>query len=223
MAYETFVGNLRSAPMWMKDFSGRDQLMPFGIKLDPAQFTDQSGAPVTVAAGGAAQGATSIPITALNYASSVIANTVIIAQGNVLIPAGTVLSFGGAKFARTTADAVYGATTLTVAALPTALVAGDTTTYTQYGGKFVPSGTLVGRTFAEQTAATPFGPADTATPDDEIYLTAFDVVNLQVSNDATVYRPTGRVAINYLPGFANFGANDLTQLRRIYQCFTAVD
>ena len=68
---------------------------------------------VTVAAAGAAQGATSIPVTALSGA----------------IPTGTTLDFGAAKFARLTAAAPSGATTLTVAPLTIPLPGSATATY----------------------------------------------------------------------------------------------
>lgn len=90
-------------------------------------------APVTavVGAAGAALGATSVPVAALTSA----------------IPSGTVIDFGGAKFARLTAIAAAGATALTVTALVTALVSGDTATYagtTGSGKKRLPAGTAVG-------------------------------------------------------------------------------
>jgi hypothetical protein len=45
------------------------------------------------------------------------------------IPSGTVLDFGTNKFARLTANAAAGATSLTVAAIPKALAGGETATY----------------------------------------------------------------------------------------------
>jgi hypothetical protein len=89
--------------------------------------------PVSVVVGvaGAAADATSVPVAALSAA----------------IPSGTVLSFGGQKFARLTAIAALGATALTVAALPKALVSGDTATYAGTvgsGPKVLKAGTVVG-------------------------------------------------------------------------------
>lgn len=86
---------------------------------------------VTVGAAGAAINATTVPVAAL-------------AQP---IPSGTVLDFGGAKFARLTARAEAGATSLTVAALPTALVSGDAAIHIASVGsgvKRLPAGTVVG-------------------------------------------------------------------------------
>lgn len=340
MAGVQTIGNTRTAPVWAKDFGGREHIMPFGIKLSQTAFTNSAGVPITVASAGAAQNATSIPISGnaifaipfvdstgsgtftitvegittgaitysstaatlvtnintaltaafgssqivasgstlatiiltmsganyaarpvatptstlltgstgytingvgtvgvstlatvtnrgsggLNYGSTTIAATVLDAQGNTIIPTGAVLSFGSGKFAVLTAPAVYGATTLTVAALPTALVGNESTTYAQYGGVFVPSGTLVGRTAADQTAGNPFHPANTAANGDtEIYLTVFDVPDVTANNNAEAYRPTSAVAINYLPGYSNFVATDLAWLRANYQCLIGVD
>lgn len=64
---------------------------------------------VTVGTGGAALGATTVPVTALEKA----------------VPKGTVLRFSATKFATVTADADAAAVALTVEALVTALVAGD--------------------------------------------------------------------------------------------------
>ena len=81
-------------------------------------FGSKSDVTATVGVAGAAQGATSVPVAALSGP----------------IPSGTVLDFGGAKFARLTANAAAGATSLTVTALVTALVSGDAATY-QGGAK----------------------------------------------------------------------------------------
>lgn len=70
---------------------------------------------VTVAVAGAAIGATSIPLT------GAIATD---------IPAYTILSFGGGKFATLSADATAGDSSLTVDALGAALSSGDTATWT---------------------------------------------------------------------------------------------
>lgn len=86
---------------------------------------------VTVGAAGALAGAVSVPVDALSGA----------------IPSGTVLSFGTNKFARLTANAAAGATSLTTAAIPTALVDNDAATYTPAdgsGNKILPAGTAVG-------------------------------------------------------------------------------
>lgn len=221
MAGVKFIGNQRSAPAWMADWAGREHLALFPAKLDPAQFSDQSGIQVTVGAAGAAIGATAVPVTALTY--NALPSTVLIAAGNVVIPAGTTLKFANNKFALLTADAKQGDTSLTVAALLTALVSGDTAYYSKYGTLFVPSGTLVGRTYAERDANTAFGPADVVTPDDEIYLTAFDVPDLNNNADVELYRQQERIYENYLPNYATLTAGQINKIRALYQSSKAVN
>jgi hypothetical protein len=123
-----------STPAFIVDLQSIDR--DTGRQIDwaniPAWQQKNLGANVIVVVGaaGAAGGATSVPVGALSAA----------------IPNGTTLDFGGAKFARLTAAAAAGALTLTVAALPTALVSTDTATYTTAGtgGKFLKAGTCVG-------------------------------------------------------------------------------
>jgi hypothetical protein len=86
---------------------------------------------VTVTAGAAAQGATTLPVTALPAA----------------LPAGTVLDFGGDEFAVTTAAAAKGATSLAVRALANALEGGETATFvpqaSRSAGKVIPAGKVM--------------------------------------------------------------------------------
>lgn len=77
---------------------------------------DATGVAVTVGTGGAAIGATTVPVAALSGP----------------LPSGAALSFGGTKVAVLTAAAAAAATSLTVSALPAALVAGDLATYFLY-------------------------------------------------------------------------------------------
>jgi hypothetical protein len=83
---------------------------------------------IQVTAGAAAQGATALPVTALDAP----------------IPAGTVLDFGGDEQAVTTAAAAQGATSLAVRALVNALEGGEVATFVpqQYrsAGKHLPAG-----------------------------------------------------------------------------------
>lgn len=97
---------------------------------------------VVVGAAGAAPAATSVPVAALTAA----------------IPSGTVLNFGTNKFARLTADAIVGAVTLTVAAIPTALVSGDTATYAGTAGtgnRRLKAGTFVGEALSGNKKVSP--------------------------------------------------------------------
>lgn len=201
MAGITFNTNEITSPVWAGDFLSREHLLPGGIKLDAAQFPKTDAVVVTVGAAGAAIDATTVPVDALPGA----------------LPNGTLLDFGGKKFARLTAAAASGATSLTVSALATALVDNDTATYAGSADAraTVLSGTPVGRTYAERTTGDAFGPA--AASDDEIFLVAFDVTDVTEDARAEAYRPGGVVKENFLPNFANIASGVLTKIRALYQ------
>lgn len=195
-----------TTPKWAGDFyGGHDGLMPYPAKIDPYAFTDDGG--IAVVTSGAALGATTVPVTAL--------------AGR--IPQGAVLDFGTTKFAAVTAEALKGATSIATRALVTALVNGDRATYSPSGRRMIRSGRIVGRTFAERDANTPFGPAiDT---DDEIFLLAYDVEvdEYGLTKGVALYRPGLAVKENYLPDYASIAANLLTKLRTIYRCYKGTD
>jgi hypothetical protein len=187
-------------PRWAGDFMGREHLVPGGARLDATQFASLEAVRVTVGGAAAAQGATSVPVTALTGP----------------IPAGTVLYFGSGEFARLTAAAAAGATSLTVEALPNALEAADTALYDAGVLRTVPSGTAIGRTLAERDAATGFGPADAA--DDEIFLVAFDVTDAVRNPDVELYRHNSIVKENFLPGWAGLASGVKDAIRELYTC-----
>lgn len=193
-------------PVWMGDYSSRESIMPVPVRLDPAAFNAVDAVVVVVAPAGAAGGATSVPVDALPGA----------------IPSGTVLNFGTNKFARLTAAAAAAATALTVAAIPTALVDNDTATYQGIGKKSVPSGTLIGRTFAERDAGAAWGPAVTAS-DDEQYLTAREVADLTKDDTTELYRHNRVVKENYLPGWSTMLTATKTKIRALYSCISGVN
>lgn len=190
------VRETRTAGAWVQDELGREHVLEEGGRLDPAQFP-RLGTVVVTTPGGAAAAATSIGVSALSGP----------------IPSGTVLDFTGAgEFARLSAPAVQGATTLTVEALDAAIEAGDSATYVPAGNprRFVPSGTLVGRSFAERDAGTPFGPA--VAGDGERYLIVHDVFDADKNPEVALYRPGSLVAERYLPAGV-----DIAQVRALYQ------
>lgn len=86
----------------------------------PESYRQGAKATVVVGAAGAAGNATSIPVT------------VTFLNGATVIPVGTVLDFGNAKYARVAAPYTSGAN-ITVDAIPTALVQDDTATYFEPG------------------------------------------------------------------------------------------
>lgn len=197
MEISGFSANLRAR--WAGEPFGMDTLVRGGGQIDPAQFAAEDAVTVDVGAAGAAAGATSVPVAALSGP----------------IPNGTVLYFGGAKFARLTAAAAAGATSLTVAALPTALVDADVTTYMGLKKKVVKAGTLVGRTFTEAADGTPFGPA--AAADDQVYLVAFEVPDADKNREVELYRHGKLVKTNFLPGWSTMAAALQAKVRADYE------
>lgn len=193
--------NQITAAAWAGDFFDRDHMIPGGAKLDPAQFTDTDSVVVTVGAAGAIATATSVPVDALSGP----------------IPSGTTLYFGTNKYATLTAAAALGATSLTVAALATALVDNDTATYSGVGAAVtVVSGTIVGRTIAERDAGTPYGPA--ADADAEVYIVCFDRYDVTLNADIELYRPNSIVKETFLPGWAAISAAVKAKIRAAYVC-----
>ena len=82
------------------------------------------------------------------------------------------------------------------------------------GFKPIPSGTPIGRTYAERDAGTAFGPADAA--DDEVYLVAFAVRDALRNNDVELYRHNSIVKENFLPNFAGIAAGVIAKIRSLY-------
>lgn len=219
MANLTYVGNLRSQPVWAGDFGGREHVMPFPARIQASAFAGTAGIRVQTSAI-AAQGATTVAVDALTIGTNAVAP--LITTGNIVIPSGTVLDFGGAKFARLTADAALGATSLTVTALVTALADNDVAVYSVAGLKVIPSGTFVGRTISERDAGTPFG-VNAPTTDDEQFLTYNDVITRDAVADVELYRQGSLVKENYLPGWADYSTDSKTSLRAKYQCISGKD
>ena len=205
MAQVTVNTNQITAPVWAGDFLSPAHLVPGGAQVDAAQFNAVDAVVVTVGAAGADVDATSIPVAALSGP----------------IPAGTVLDFGDKKLAVLTADAAAADTSLTVRAIPTALVDADTATYKGVGKVVIPTGTPVGRTFVERAAGAAFGPATEA--DDEVYLVAFEVPDAERNPEIELYRHGSVVKENFLPGYATMDADLLTLLRSLYTTTIGAD
>jgi hypothetical protein len=201
MARMDFFGNQISAPEWMGDFGSRDHLMPWPAKLDATQFKDANAVLIVPTAPNSAADTT---ITATAITTPLTAALTALGSTSRILRAGQIIDFGGAKFARLSQDVNLGDTTIHVDALPTALIVGDVGRVSAGVVEFIPSGTPVGRTFAERDANTAFGAA--AITDDEIFLTAFDCPNALVNNDIELYRHHSVVKENYLPGYAAYAA-----------------
>jgi len=193
---------------WAGDFIGADSILPIPGKVDAAAFDAEGSVKVVVSGAGAAQGATAIPVTG-------------VLSGN--IPAGTVLRFSSDEFATVNgAGGVAGGNSVPVEALVNALESGDTATYPGTSGrKYIPSGTVFGRTFAERAANAPWGPA--ADTDDEILIGTREIFDANKMNDMEFYRPGKVVKENYLPGWANLSAAIKAKIRAIHVTTVGVD
>lgn len=90
------------------------------------------------------------------------------------------------------------------------------------GRKNVPSGTIVGRTYAERDAGGGFGPvaftAGTAVTDEEVYIVAFDVTDAAKNPDVELYRPHRVVKENFLPGWDALDSAVQDEIRARYTC-----
>jgi hypothetical protein len=197
----TFYSNVITSGPFLADPAAADNYLPGPIQLDASQFSAVDAVTIVVGSAGAAQGATTVPVAALSGP----------------IPKDVTIPLGGAKYARLSAAAAKGATSITVYALPTALVSGDTATYAGVGPLVVPKGTYIGRTQAEADAGTPFGPASAS--DDYRYLLGV-TVNLRQTDGGMVVRHGRAVFENQLPEWATLSANSqlLAALRADYQC-----
>jgi len=168
---------------WAGDEFSREHVLAGGAMLTASTFEKEDSVLVTTS-GVAAIAATSIPVTALSGP----------------IPLGAILDFTGAgEFAKLTAAAVAGATSLSVEALDAAVESGDTALYAGSPAKKkrVYSGTLVGRTVAERAAGTGFGPY--AGGDDEVYLVLHDIIDVDMDPSVTLYRNGSLVYETKLP------------------------
>lgn len=83
------------------------------------------------------------------------------------------------------------------------------------GKRYVAAGTLIGRTYAEQDTDTPFGAA--ADTDDEVFIVAYDIYDLNEINDAEVLRRETLIKYNLLPGWTAMSAALKAKVRTAYQ------
>lgn len=90
------------------------------------------------------------------------------------------------------------------------------------GRVYLPSGTVLGRTFAERDAGTGYGAA--ALGDEDVRLLAFDVFDALKNNECTLYRPGSVVKENKLPEViaATLTPDALALVRANYSCITGV-
>lgn len=196
-------------PAWAKDYGHRDHVLPGGANIDATAFTAES--PVIVTLNNAGIG-TPYPV-----GTTIL--TVLALSGRV--PAGARLEFPGGKVVTVTADAAAAATSITVSPTMYALVDDSSATFYGTGKVFIRDGTIVGRTFAEEAANLPFGPA--ADTDETVRLLYHTVDDARRNNDADIYRPGGLVDINHLASWATASATIQTKLRAVYDVMRGID
>lgn len=187
-----------TGPVWAGDYMTREHVLPQGAFLDVAQFLATDSVVVSVN-GAAAQAAETMTVDALSGP----------------IPSGTTLIFGTGEYATLTAAAAKNATSLSVQPLVNGIEDNDTATYTGTELRTVRSGTPIGRTFAERDAGTGFGVA--ADADDEVYLVAYDVLDVTQDNGVDLYRHESLVYEDFLPGWATMSTALKAKVRAAYQ------
>lgn len=140
------------------------------------------------------------------------------------IPAGYILDFGSSEFATLTLGAAKGATSITGVTLAADLEGGESATFAGVSPIInVPSGTLVGRTYAERDAGTGYGQPDVVTPDDQLYLTAFEAIDLRNNNEVALVRHTTLIYEDRLPGWSSLSTGVKTAIRQRYQCIKSAN
>lgn len=212
------TGYERSAPLWMGTPQHQPKvLLPGGGFVDPAAFAFEDAVLVTVGSGGAASDATTVPVSFSHPTPGMSL------KDDVMLPVGTVLDFGGDKYATLTAAADPNAdNSVTVRALVTALVENDAATYAggELNRKFIQDGLLVGRTYAERGAGTGYGPADVAS-DEQIFLLAAGITDALEEAYCELYMHGNVVYENQLPGWSNLTVAEQAKIRELYTCTLA--
>ncbi|MEM9486502.1 MAG: hypothetical protein AAGA83_22735 [Cyanobacteria bacterium P01_F01_bin.116] len=191
-------------PEWMAEELTSHNLLPAGTQAEISEFSFADAQALTLV--GAATAGSGVTLT-INAALKSDINK------------GVILDFGSGKLATLDQKAVRGTTTLTVT-LAANTVDGDSYPYPGSTGRtVVPSGTLVGRTYAERDAGTGFGIADVAN-DDEIYLVAYQNEYVEQDAGVTLVRHNTLVYENKLPGWATMTAAQQAAIRQRYQTIT---
>lgn len=200
-------------PAWAADFFDRDHLVPAGGRLNVATGFARSDE-VTLNLDASTAPVTTVPLEAAASKTGASA-------GDEIVPTGSVLRVEDGLYLKLTAPVLQGDTDITVEA--TQIDTADTMDAV-YDGKsllVIPSGTLIGRTFAEDDAGTAYGPADDS--DDIMFLTAFPI---QVEHpmgfgydsevDVALYRHNSVVKVNFLPEWTALSAAQKAFVRDKY-------
>lgn len=140
------------------------------------------------------------------------------------LPAGTTLQFPLGITAVTGLLAMAGATSVPVSYVSGDIADNAEARYSRAPVKYIPSGMLLGRTYAEEASNVPFGVATDT--DDRIFFMIFEVADALSENDCELYRHGSLVATNFLPQEVQdlLAANAalLAKVRALYVCITAV-
>lgn len=199
-------------PNWFGEAYDEKSLIPGGALVTVAAFPASDAVRVVAGAAGAAASAVSIPLAGPLLLQS---DGSPLFVGQVAIPVGSLIDFGGAKVAIVTANVLRGATTIAVRALPTAIVAADIGLYMGIAKRNASSGTLVGRTIAERNTGARLEPW--AIGDEDFYLVMWDQ-ELAILEEVALVRPNTLVKENWLPGWAAMTAPMQAAIRGRYQC-----
>lgn len=207
MAQVTFTSIGYNHPSWAAEQLTPEKLLPGGARLIASVFPKVDSQTLTLAAGAVTAGSNkTLTLTAaLKYP----------------IPVGYILDFGAGEIFTLTTPAAAGATTL-VGTLAADVEGGESITFAGVATTVrIESGILVGRTFAERAAGTGYGLPDTTTPDDELFLVAFEVSDASINPDVTLVRHGTLIYEDKLPGWAGLSAGAKAAIRSRYQCVTA--
>lgn len=205
MAQVTWSSSAFQLPEFAAEELTPDKLLPGGARLNAAQFDAEDAQTITLAAGAVTAGSN----RTLNLTAAL----------RFPIPAGTILDFGAGELCTLTNGAAQGATSITGVTVAADLEGGESTLFRGVlPSKPVMAGILVGRTFAERNSNTGFGPADVATPDDQIFLTAFAVTDAAINPDVTLLRHGTLIYEDKLPNWSTMNAQTQAAIRARYQC-----
>lgn len=203
MAQMTWSSTGYAQPEFAAEQLSPEKLLPGGSKLVVAAFPREDAVTVTLAAGAVTAGTRTLTFAALSNK----------------IPASTILNFGSGKYVTFPAEVPKGATSAANAVVAADLAGGESATYPGSGPIVVEAGTLVGRTFAERDADVGYGQPDVdASPDSQLYLTAFTVLDAAFNADVTLIRHGTLIYENKLPGWAALSNDAKARIRERYQC-----
>ncbi len=208
----SFFNRTNEQPAWMAEPLGHNTLIPGGARVDTSTFSGLVLQTATVD-GAHAAGVTSIAIDPAFDGEKMLA--------------GTFMEFAAVPgtFVRLSDTVVNGDVALPVFDTPAALADNDVLNHV-LDPKIIQAGSIVGRTFAQRDANTPFHLAlDT---DEEFYIVAFGVVSqfgdaLEAEMDVTLVRHASLIKENLLPTFATESATIQAALRAAYQMTIGVD